>query len=363
VTIKQFAGLKQTSKSKVIVQLGEHKFTNIIGQSCELNFDSRAYSNDNERTLHFQCEQEGFMWNSFQGECKLLLSTTLVAELQHTQRVPKSYDVTNRKGVKVGSILVVFDFGGAESKRLSIFDRNMWVLQVKPNCAIRLLTKMPEDRQLRGFLLEIDSPLIFLFTLVCFLIRIVGYFVKDFDVNYFACYPYKFMYVRNPLTYWRLVSHVLGHSSWGHFYNNMTLLLLVGPNNERNYGAGSLGKLVVLAALITGLAHVLFETGNGALLGASGIVFMNILLNSFVNFHRGLVPMSLLLTASFWLTREVHNSAKDDSVSQLAHIVGGLCGAGLGYILNEYRSFENWWLAVRNAGEQAKQERSKPKAA
>lgn len=42
----------------------------------------------------------------------------------------------------------------------------------------------------------------------------------------------------NPLTYVRLVGHVLGHADLEHFLGNMLLLLVIGPPLEEKYGSG-----------------------------------------------------------------------------------------------------------------------------
>ena len=82
-------------------------------------------------------------------------------------------------------------------------------------------------------------------------------------------------------------------------------------------------------------------------------MIMLVLLNSLNNFHYGRVPLSLVMTAGFWLTREVleHLADPADRTSHSAHILGGLVGALLGYVINEHRSLENWLHAVSGGGE------------
>ena len=41
----------------------------------------------------------------------------------------------------------------------------------------------------------------------------------------------------DPLTYVRMVGHVLGHSGYAHYLGNMMLLLVVGPPLEEKYGS------------------------------------------------------------------------------------------------------------------------------
>ena len=72
---------------------------------------------------------------------------------------------------------------------------------------------------------------------------------------------------------------------------------------------------------------------SSALLGASGVAFMFILLSSFANSTEGTIPLTLILVGVIYLGNEIISGMTvNDSVSQLAHIVGGICGCGLGYI-------------------------------
>ena len=88
--------------------------------------------------------------------------------------------------------------------------------------------------------------------------------------------------------------------------------------------------MILITGLITGLINVMFfDTG---LLGASGIVFMLILLVSFTNVKRGELPITFILVALLFVGKEVLHSLQADQVSQMAHIIGGACGSLFGFI-------------------------------
>ena len=141
----------------------------------------------------------------------------------------------------------------------------------------------------------------------------------------------------SPLTYVRLVGHVLGHSGLEHFFSNMLLLLVVGPPMEEKYGSGNLALAIVVTAVISGLVQMIFFPGT-ALLGASGIVFMMIVLSSFAGVRSDGIPLTLVLVLILYLGREVVDAVTvRDSVSQLTHIIGGLCGAMIGLALEHVR--------------------------
>lgn len=132
------------------------------------------------------------------------------------------------------------------------------------------------------------------------------------------------------MDYLRLVTHVVGHANWTHLLSNFTFILLLGPILEEKYGSGLLLVMMVVTAVITGLLNVLFlSTG---LLGASGIVFMMILLVSFTNFRKGEIPLTFILIVLLYLAREIITAFQNDTVSQFAHIAGGFCGSLFGFL-------------------------------
>ncbi|MDR3303526.1 MAG: rhomboid family intramembrane serine protease [Treponema sp.] len=128
-----------------------------------------------------------------------------------------------------------------------------------------------------------------------------------------------------------LFSHVIGHAGWEHLVSNFSMLLLVGPLLESNYGSRSLLFMMIVTALVTGILNVLlFSTG---LMGASGVVFMMILLASFTNFSKGEIPLTFILVLVLYLGGQVYAAFNNvDNISQFAHIVGGFCGSLFGFI-------------------------------
>lgn len=138
----------------------------------------------------------------------------------------------------------------------------------------------------------------------------------------------------DPLTYLRMFTHVLGHADYTHFMSNMMLFLVVGPPLEEKYGSKQLLGCIALTALISGLVQVIFFPTT-ALLGASGIVFMMIVLSSLAGMRTGAIPLTLILVAALYLGGEVVDAVTArDNISQLTHIVGGLCGAALGFAMS-----------------------------
>lgn len=134
----------------------------------------------------------------------------------------------------------------------------------------------------------------------------------------------------SPIDYLRLFSHIAGHSSWAHLMGNFAFILLLGPILEEKYGSTNLFMMIVFTALITGLINVIFLSSG--LLGASGIVFMMILLVSFTNIRQGEIPLTFILIVILFLTQEIVDSLRNDSVAQFAHIAGGIIGSTFGFM-------------------------------
>lgn len=172
-----------------------------------------------------------------------------------------------------------------------------------------------------------NSPVILTFTLVSFGILFINSIHGTFIRNFFVAYPQ--MNFSNPLTYLRIFSHALGHQDWNHLIGNFAFILLIGPILEEKYGSKRILTMMIISAGVTGILNsLLFNTG---LMGASGIVFMFIILGSFTNFKSGDIPLTFILIIFLFLTRELLESFQRDNISQFAHITGGICGSVFGF--------------------------------
>ncbi len=176
-----------------------------------------------------------------------------------------------------------------------------------------------------------NSPVVLTFALLSLLTLPLGTFTAGWTTQHlFSVYRCSLL---DPLAYVRFFGHVLGHSGLSHYMGNMLLLLLVGPPLEEKYGGQTLLACIAATALATGLVEFLFFPG-AALLGASGVVFMMIVLSSFTATERGTIPLTLILVVALYLGGEiVAGLTSADNVSQLAHIVGGVCGMAAGFVL------------------------------
>ena len=129
------------------------------------------------------------------------------------------------------------------------------------------------------------------------------------------------------------VMNIFGHGSYAHLAGNMTFMLLLGPMLEERYGSGRLLAMIVVTALVTSFANALFW--DGSIIGASGIVFMLIMLASFTSMRKGEFPITGLLALLFYIPKEVLGALEPDQISHFAHIAGGCAGAGFGFLFSQ----------------------------
>ena len=178
--------------------------------------------------------------------------------------------------------------------------------------------------------LQYNSPVILTFFLLSLGALFLGQWTGGWTTKHLFC-VYRGS-LKDPLFYIRLFGHVLGHASWDHFLNNMLLLLVIGPPMEEKYGSGPLLKGILPHGPISGASAVCALPRIRALLGASGIVFMLIMLASLSGFSGG-IPVTMLLVAALYLGQQVYDIIfAHDNVANFMHIVGGVCGTAFGYV-------------------------------
>lgn len=189
---------------------------------------------------------------------------------------------------------------------------------------------MSEHRKLK---ISFNSPVILSFTILCFLVMILNILTRGFTNQiFFSVYRSSLL---SPWTYVRFFGHVLGHAGWSHFFGNITLILVVGPLLEEKYGSANMLFVILATALATGIVHFIFFP-RVMLLGASGVVFAMILLSSFTCVKEGEIPLTFILVAVIYIGQQVYEGIfVQNNVSNLTHILGGIVGAALGYVMNK----------------------------
>ncbi|MBN2443059.1 MAG: rhomboid family intramembrane serine protease [Spirochaetales bacterium] len=191
-----------------------------------------------------------------------------------------------------------------------------------------------EENKKGGFRLKYNAPVILSFALICSGLMLLDNIMQGALMqNLFSVPGNTVPFHLFSLDIIRLFTHAAGHANWMHLVGNFSFILLLGPILEERYGSGLILLLIVLTAFITGLINRLFfSTG---LLGASGIVFMLILLISFVNVRRGEIPLTFVLVLVLYLGQEFYKMFfEQNNIAEMAHILGGACGGIFGFIFS-----------------------------
>ena len=95
----------------------------------------------------------------------------------------------------------------------------------------------------------------------------------------------------------------------------------------------SMMKIILVTAVTSSAAHIMFGAPSTCLLGASGIVFMQILLCSLIEAEVGRVPLTFIVQCAVWCYKEIALCffKSVDGVSHIAHVSGAFCGVVAGY--------------------------------
>lgn len=171
-------------------------------------------------------------------------------------------------------------------------------------------------------------------TLTFALLAVVFYFLfqADGDIPRIFVLQGDFQWT-NWKWYVSLVGYTLSHGSIDHLIGNISIILLLGPMIEKRYGPKRMLMMLSLTGLITAVIHIVFWSHH--LIGASGLVFMMIVLSSLVDIRGNELPFAFILIVLLYIGQEVIRAFSVDGVSQFAHISGGVLGMIFGY---SYRS-------------------------
>jgi len=178
--------------------------------------------------------------------------------------------------------------------------------------------------------IKYNAPTTLTYAFFCTLVVALDQFVFHGLTRAFFTVPNALAFdLLNPLNYLRLVTHIAGHADWNHLLSNLAYLLLLGPMLEETYGSMTMFLMMIVTGFVTGVLNACFFPHP--LLGASGVVFMMILLASFTNSGKDDIPLTFILIVILYLGREALNAFKGDDISQFAHLAGGLCGSLFGF--------------------------------
>lgn len=131
-------------------------------------------------------------------------------------------------------------------------------------------------------------------------------------------------------SYIGLFLYPLSHLDITHLVSNFGIILLIGPLLEKHYGWQKLLSMSVITTVVIGILHIILS--DNGLIGASGLVFLYIVLASLSNATNKEIPLTFVLVVCMFLGQEIMNSFRDDQVSQMAHIGGGVMAILFRYV-------------------------------
>lgn len=184
----------------------------------------------------------------------------------------------------------------------------------------------------KRYKIVLNAPATLSFVALCLIVTIIGMATGGKSTRLlFMVYRSK---LTDPLLYLRLFTHVVGHLSMAQFLGSAALLLLLGPLLEEKYGSRVIIEVVLITAFVTSIVSLILFP-HTAICGSSGVVFAFILLSSCAGFKDREIPITFILVALLYLGQQIVDGISyQDNVSQMAHIVGGIVGTAIGYMLN-----------------------------
>ncbi|MBO4705618.1 MAG: rhomboid family intramembrane serine protease [Spirochaetaceae bacterium] len=199
----------------------------------------------------------------------------------------------------------------------------------------RTAPKKTSSRKKDHFGVVYNAPVTLTFSLLCIAVILLKQKLQNLPVIFTApaCQASEFAFNwKDPIHYARLVLHVFGHTDWNQLTGNLAFILLLGPALEDKFGSGLLALMMIITAFISGVINACFIPS--VLMGASGIVFMMILLSSVTAADKTKIPLTFILICLIYVGKEflIHEEAGTAAVMTVAHIAGGICGSILGFL-------------------------------
>ena len=180
-----------------------------------------------------------------------------------------------------------------------------------------------------------NAPVVLTLALISFLVYLLPGSFEDPKLDphslrmWFISYPH----LGEPFgarSYVGLFTHIFGHANWQHLIGNFMIILLIGPILEERHGSLSMLAMIAICAVVSGFVTLAM---GGMSIGASGVLFMMVILASMANIRGGEIPLTFIAVGLLYLGGEVYAAATaHDNVDHIAHLVGGGVGAAFGFL-------------------------------
>ncbi len=170
--------------------------------------------------------------------------------------------------------------------------------------------------------IKYNAPVSLTLILLCLIVLALNSYVNDFLIaNWFTADGNIDFKYSDPIAYLKFITHLLGHTGMSHFMENAIYVILLGPILEEKYSSKTILGLVLTTAIISGIINAFFVSTY--LLGASGIVYLFIVLVTFTNIEKGEFPLSVLVVIAYFVYTEV-TRVDVESISVVTHLIGAI---------------------------------------
>ncbi len=181
------------------------------------------------------------------------------------------------------------------------------------------------------FRFEYDAPVTLTYAILAALIFILSItLLKDKSplsllvspTNAKGVLPFSF---KEPLSYLRLFTHVLGFTDRTVLISDLIFILLLGPQMEERYGSVVIGIMFAVSALFSGVLTACFC--QNSTMGAGAPVFMLILLYAMMFLTKNEISGTSIGIILLFIVRSIVQANSNGVVGVIITIAGGLCGS------------------------------------
>lgn len=191
-----------------------------------------------------------------------------------------------------------------------------------------------------------DSPVVILFASLSVAIFLLDVFFPDAKPveKFFVCHGAKSSVAFNfksPLDYLRMFTYAFGCAGWNSFFVNLLAVLLIGPSLEERYGSPILALMIFISVLVGGVLCACISPYE--IRGASGIVFMMIVLCSLTTLMKKQILVSWIFVFAFYFWFEFYQDFPAEKISFVEilqqkvpvfiSLISGICGSLFGFFV------------------------------
>ena len=97
--------------------------------------------------------------------------------------------------------------------------------------------------------IKYNAPTVLTFALLCAIVLLLTRtLLPNLTINWFMV-PGRGSFSAGSFRNWvTILTHIIGHKDWSHLIGNFTLILVIGPMLEENYGSKELILMIIITA-------------------------------------------------------------------------------------------------------------------